>query len=99
MVTALLLLSLSAAEPMGRAVIVEGEVTVRKDGGEGWNPIARGDTLHVGDTVKTGTDGRLRLLMNNRSVVDLSDRSELRLNFIEGPKAFAEKRKPNWKGR
>lgn len=76
-----------ATEAMGRVVMIEGAATVRPKSTDAWAPIEKGVTLNTGDTVKTGSDARLRILMANRSVVDLGANSEMRFKFISGPPA------------
>ena len=82
---ALCVIEPAATEAMGRVVVVEGAATVRPQSADEWAPIEKGVTLNVGDTVKTASDARLRILMHNRSVVDLGADSEIRLKFISGP--------------
>lgn len=81
----ILALTLASSEPMSRVVVVEGLVQFRTDNTTTWQALDRGASLHPGDTVKTGESGRLRMLMANRSVVDLAPNSELRLRYISGP--------------
>jgi len=71
-------------EEIARVVLLEGTPQARAADDAPWRPLALGDHLHVGDRLQTRAGDRLRVLMSNRSLVDLAPNSELKLSFIDG---------------
>ncbi len=69
---------------MGRAVMLQGDVRALVQG-QVSAPIELGQRLQEGNIVFTGDTGHVRILMNNRSVVDLGPKSRIRLSYIKGP--------------
>lgn len=72
---------------MGRAVMLEGQVWVVAAGRTAESPptdLRLGQRLWPGSVLTTGEQGRVRILMANRSVVDLGPRSRIRLSYIAG---------------
>ncbi len=63
---------------VGRIVALSGEVHVQ---GQGIPAVAavRGDYLHEGDIVETGSEGNVRLLMRDKSVLALPSKSRLEI--------------------
>ncbi|MCM2279188.1 MAG: FecR domain-containing protein [Oligoflexia bacterium] len=65
-----------AAEPVpaaGEVVSVEGVAFIRPDGREssGLKPAKAGDPVRAGDVVNTSSNGKLKLLLRDKSIVDL----------------------------
>jgi FecR protein len=56
--------------------IIEGDVTVKGEKA-GWERLIAGDDLREGDTVKTGANGRVEILLNPGSYLRLAENSEL----------------------
>ncbi|MBN2016302.1 FecR domain-containing protein [Candidatus Dojkabacteria bacterium] len=59
--------------------VADGEVEVRKAGDDRWMEAKQGDTLSQGDTVKTGSESRAVLELDNGDAVRLNADSEVRL--------------------
>lgn len=72
--------SLASAQnaDIGRAVIVSGSATVER-GGQTY-ALARGNYLQQGDTVRTDKGANVRLLMSDKSLIDIGPGSWISLN-------------------
>ncbi len=87
---ALLLLAATAApaqEPAAqemRAVLVEGPVTLASGAA-----VAQDAVLHAGDTVQTGEDGRVEILLPAGSLLRLGENSRLTLKDSTPQKSFS----------
>src|SRR5689334_13242175 len=68
----------AAAEPAGRAVVVRGSVTLQSSDG-GSRALAPGDFVYAGDGVSTEADAHVRLLMTDKSLLDLGSKSSIRV--------------------
>jgi hypothetical protein len=77
----------------GVVSVVDGEATFKR-GRADWEALSEGDELRPGDTVRTGVDGRLEVLLSPGSFFRLSEDSEfvftstsvynLRLRIVKG---------------
>jgi hypothetical protein len=70
------------SEPIGVVIEVYGEV--RAENGENSMPLALKDALAVSDTVITGADGRIKILLKDDTIITLGADSDLEL------RAFAD---------
>jgi hypothetical protein len=77
---------LFANEAVGNAVAVIGSVTiVRADTGEE-NPLQRNGEIFLNDTIKTGADGLVKVLLKDESILKVSPATELQISeMIAGP--------------
>ncbi len=68
-------------DAIGRVVVVRGQATARHTHGgqEADTPLKAGDAIHASDVVQTGQGAALRLLMADKSLIDLGERSRLSL--------------------
>lgn len=72
---------------IGRVVTVKGTVTL------GGSPLSVGDYVKVGDVIQTQADGEVKLLLNDRSIVDVLPSSSFKVkNFAQnsGPDRVVE---------
>lgn len=53
----------------GRVAAKRGEVSVWREGGSGWETLGLRDELYPGDRVRTGADGRVRLTLDDGSIL------------------------------
>jgi len=65
----------------GEISVVYGDVAVKKLGAEKALPPGRGDTLFVGDTLRTGNGSRAQLLFSDGSFVNISEDTAVRVNL------------------
>lgn len=74
--------ALAADEYVGQAVSVAGKVLVRGDttGGNQMNFLKPGDKLYKGTIVNTGSNGAVKLLMTDRTIVDIGPSSLFKVN-------------------
>ncbi|HAR42414.1 MAG TPA: hypothetical protein DCS07_07245 [Bdellovibrionales bacterium] len=65
--------AISAGEIAGEVVSVDGSVFIRPDGRVAGKlkPAAPGDAISAGDVVNTPSNGRVKILMKDKSIVDL----------------------------
>lgn len=66
-----------AEQVAGKITNVQGKVEIRRLGAVGGRVARRWATVFVGDIIETGADGRLRILLEDSSVVTLSEDSKL----------------------
>lgn len=64
------------------AYVVEGSVAVRHDGAPEWSNVTQGMPLQVGDTVKTGEDGKAAFQFVDGALVRLGRLSALTFNDV-----------------
>ena len=64
-----------AADAAGQVASLEGSADVTRGGAT--QPIKAGDPIYVGDKLKAGAGGKLRLLLNDESVLTLAASTEL----------------------
>ncbi len=71
----------SAAErEVGRVVVAQGGVDLKKPGSEAARGARPGDRVFVGDILETGREGRAQLMLTDESVMTLSSGSAMRVN-------------------
>ncbi|MEO1174433.1 MAG: FecR family protein [Myxococcota bacterium] len=70
--TLLMLAALAAEGFAAEAIVVRGQVEVIAAGTDDVAPVLRGSKLRVGDSIVTGTASAVRLLMDDKSVIDLA---------------------------
>jgi hypothetical protein len=66
-----------AQEPVGSVTAVEGQAEVLHAGAGSWSPVAEGDPVLLGDQLRTGADGKLRVTLREDSVLTLAPGSHL----------------------
>jgi hypothetical protein len=67
--------------------VADGKVEIRRNGSESWAEALAGETLHEGDSVKTGEgEARAVLELDNGDAIRLNAESEVRLESMD-PKA------------
>lgn len=64
----------------GRVSSLQGDVTVTRLGELNPRPVSRMMEIHVNDQITTGSDGRVRILFTDDSVVSLAENSKLRVS-------------------
>jgi len=71
-----------AAQPIGSAVSVSGKVLMRNDSTTAAQMtfLKVGDQLEVGSIINTGSDGAVKLLMTDKTIVDLGPSSLFKVN-------------------
>jgi hypothetical protein len=69
------LLAAAQAQPAGVVATMEGTVEIGRAGV--WAPAVVGSNVEVGDVIRTGTPGRVRISLRDESVVNLGDASEM----------------------
>ncbi|MFN8628461.1 MAG: FecR family protein [Candidatus Binatia bacterium] len=69
---------LAWAQEIGTVASMEGQAEIGRGGA--WQPTATGAAIHTGDTIRTGTPGKLRIVFQDDSVVTVSDGSHLRID-------------------
>jgi ferric-dicitrate binding protein FerR (iron transport regulator) len=72
--------ALSAGEAAGKLALVYGSVAIQKTGVDKVLPARAGDTLFVGDLLKTTTDSGARAVLADDSSVTLSSGTAVRIN-------------------
>ncbi len=70
----------AAGEPAGTFAVVEGEVVVVKPGFDNRARARTGDPVLVGDILRTGGNGKTKILLADDSLVFIPSRSVLRIN-------------------
>jgi len=79
LIGALLLVATTAvAEDIGTVAATSGAADVGRAGA--WTPAAVGMTVQLGDQLRTGADGKIRVVFRDDSVIDLSEGSSLVLD-------------------
>lgn len=74
--------STAAAQTAAQIAVFEGTVEVRR--GESWADATLGSELQPGDRVRTGEDGKLRLVLRDRSVVNVGTKTEVWFDRVAG---------------
>ncbi|GIW40814.1 MAG: hypothetical protein KatS3mg076_1391 [Candidatus Binatia bacterium] len=67
--------ALAYAEPVGRVAAVEGKAEIGRAGS--WFEASEGTEVELGDTLRTGVPGRLRVVLRDESVLSLGDGTEI----------------------
>lgn len=65
----------AAAQEVGTVATVEGSAEVRR--ADTWSPATAGTAVHVGDVIRTGQPGRVRVVFQDDSVLNVGDNSQL----------------------
>jgi len=79
--------SAQAAEPIGKAAIIENKVTGALEGASEAQPMNRGDGLFQNERVETATDSKAQLLFADQSALSMSPNSTVVLDkFVYDPK-------------
>lgn len=74
--------ALGQQSTVATAFVVEGSVSVRQGLSHEWRPLAKGMTVHEGDTIKTGDDGRTALEFVDGAFVRLGRSSAITINEV-----------------
>src|SRR5215470_14645656 len=74
----LLVASAAAAEDIGTVAATQGAADIGRGGT--WTPAAVGMTVQLGDQLRTGSDGQVRVVFRDDSVIDLSPSSALTID-------------------
>ncbi len=64
-----------AAQEVGTVASIEGSAEIGREGA--WRAAALGGPVNLGDTVRTATPGRVRIVFQDDSVLNIGDSSEL----------------------
>jgi len=70
-----------AAQPAGRLILIQGEVSVRPSGAA-WQAARLNQDLHGGDTVRTGANSRAAILCLDESQIKLNENTVLVLKNV-----------------
>lgn len=62
-----------AAEEVGSVTAASGSAEIRRGGV--WRAAVEGEAVHLGDSLRTGGDGRLQVLLRDDSVITLAEQS------------------------
>jgi hypothetical protein len=65
----------ASAQEVGTVAAVDGAAEIQHDGG--WTPSSVGDPVFSGDTLRTGTGGRMRVVFQDDSVLNVGEDSEI----------------------
>jgi hypothetical protein len=66
-----------AQERVGTVAAVEGRAEVLHPGATAWSPLSAGDPVLLGDQLRTPSDGKLRVVLREDSVLTLAPASQL----------------------
>lgn len=70
-----LLASIAGAQEVGTVASLNGSAQLGKEGE--WRPVAISSPVYTGDTIRTGQPGRLRIVFQDDSVLNVGDGSEI----------------------
>src|SRR5262245_24816023 len=73
--TILLIATAAAADDVGTVASTSGAADIGR--GDAWAPAAVGMVVQLGDQLRTGSDGQLKVVFRDDSVIDLSPNSSL----------------------
>ncbi len=89
--TALALAAPAGAEPVGFIAGIEGTVEITPGGQLSWTAAALDQQVEIGDTVRTGTDSAVKIVLVDDTALSLGDETELVIDsFVVGPAATRE---------
>jgi len=74
-------------EAAGEVVSVQGSVFVRPDGrkaGHELKPAKAGDSVYAGDVVNTPSNGKIKILMKDKSIIDLGSSALFKVEHFSG---------------
>ncbi|MEY4669647.1 MAG: hypothetical protein RL518_2346 [Pseudomonadota bacterium] len=69
-------------QPVAKVYLAEGSVEVRRHSATAWSPLATGDPLNEGDTVRTGGDGQAAFKFVDGALVRIGRLSALTFNSV-----------------
>jgi hypothetical protein len=73
-----LLAAAAHAQEAGVVATLDGSAEIGREGG--WSPAVIGSAVRVGDTIRTGKPGRVRITFRDDSVVNVGDDSQLTID-------------------
>jgi len=73
------LISSAYAQDAGKVITVVGKVSYTTKDGGGAQPLTTGKVLQVGWSIKTEADGKAKLLLTDRTVIDLTPSTEFKV--------------------
>ncbi len=76
----LLLINSAYAQDAGKVITVVGKVSYKTSDGAAAQPLTSGKTLQVGWTINTEADGKAKLLLTDRTVIDLTPSTEFKVD-------------------
>jgi hypothetical protein len=66
-----------ATEPIGTVIVVENVAEVRAQDATEWERVRFRDAIFLNDTMRTGADSKVKVLLRDDSIMTLAERSEL----------------------
>jgi hypothetical protein len=72
--------NLAADAPVGRLILIDGTVTIKRTGIEKTVAAKEGDDISVTDILQTGKNSRAQIVFTDDSVVNMSSEAGLRVN-------------------
>src|SRR5512147_1669013 len=66
------------AEEVGTVSAAAGSVEIGRAGT--WRPVIQGEAVQLGDSLRTGADGRLQVLLRDDSVITLAEKSRIAID-------------------
>jgi len=81
----------AVAEPVGFVAGVEGEVEIQPGGQLSWTAAATDGNVEIGDTIRTGLDSAIKIVLVDDTTLSLGEDTELVIdNFVVGDAAVRE---------
>ena len=81
----------AAAEPVGFVAGIEGHVEIQPGGATSWTAAAVDAEVEIGDTLRTGLDSAIKIVLVDDTTLSLGEDTELVLDsFVVGPAATRE---------
>ncbi|MFL5815315.1 MAG: FecR domain-containing protein [Bdellovibrionia bacterium] len=78
--------------PAGDIVSVSGTVLLRSDAQQAKMRTAKaGDVIYIKDVINTGSDGRIKVLMKDKSIIDLGPSALFKIDDFKGKKGAADR--------
>ncbi len=74
----------AAAQDVGFVAATEGQVEIQAAAGGSWAAATVDRNIAIGDTLRTGPDGAIKLVMNDETVIALGEDSELVIDRYVG---------------
>lgn len=95
------ILAVQKIDTIARVTMVEGDVSVKKDGEESWNAIDGDTVVKAGDQIKTGARSSCVIVWSKENTIKLSSFSTMRIERLEkNPMMRAENSEMNlWTGK
>lgn len=76
----------ATSTPVGRVLSARGSATLKGPGGGSSVELTRGVRVYAGDLIQTGADSSVRLMLNDKSVIDIGANTELSLESFKRAK-------------